>query len=803
MKSLIKLSLCMLLYVLQLTSASSMNLYIIDPRNSFTKYPGTIEEMKMTVKPHGAYFEVGMYLTISPKGSVYSSEKDTLEAVLDFDLDTKAFIDGMWLFLDDSVYINAKLMDKWTAGYIYEGIVQRRRDPSILYKMDMGKYTIKIFPMAGNSSRTVKINFFVPCTWNNQTVSASLPFNILNVSKNKPDSIKVYAFTDTSFVNPVMPDSASLGFKDVYNPRFGSAKLAAVPYNSINKINTIRFSYADNSGILANTSVCDNENFYQVIINPKQFIDVVKPKRFAFLLDYDESKSNITDKEVITELKSAIYRNLTPVDSFNVFMSDDVIRQLSKKWIPADTGHIEHYFENMNAEKIRNTSNLANLMFKAVEWVNANADTANIILIANTDQHGKQDTANKIGSTVMNMTSNHITVSVCSYVLKNWVTNFIANVAYTGNDYLYSNLVAARRGFFLKINECGLKMSTMLDNVFNSVLGGFEDINMSTYLTDGYTYDKISPSDALGKISLNTYYTEFGKYSGSEPLNIEISGKYRKQSFYKCFKVVNDKLPVIYNNRAIWAGNYLRKVEMNRNSGLVMIYDIINKSLDYNILSVYTAFLATDDGEKDTLSPDSDENIPVELMYFNGKVRDGGIDLFWATASEINNYGFHIERRLAGDNTQWSPVGFVKGCGNSRSVNYYSYYDRDVVPNNTYQYVLRQVDLDGTTSSGSQIITIRYDALYNLSLEQNYPNPMGDETTIRFTLPEACFVHLDIVDINGNIVAALVQKDLPANSYEIIWDGCSTGSSKLPNGTYFCRLTAGSETRTIKITLCR
>lgn len=803
MRILPKLYITALLLALQISAAYSLNLYITDPRNSFTKYPGTIEEMKMTVKPQGAYLEIGLFLTFSPKGSIYSSATDTLEAVLEFELDPKAFINDLWLFVDDSVYIKAKLMDRWTAGFIYEGIVQRRLDPSILFKKGQGKYQVKVFPMAGNSSRTIRINYFVPCSWTDSEVKAKLPFEFFNSSNKKPDKIKIYAFPDTMFKHPAIAGMDSLHFHDVDNQRFGKCQMAEIPYNITSTFNLISFNHFFAEGIFANASSQKDENFYQIVINPKKLVRAIEPKRIAFLLDYDATKSNHTRSEVFKTLKETIYKKLSPVDSFNIFFSNNSILRLSSKWLPADTSYIEHYFSKITEEKLGTKSNLANLLYTGVEWANNNADNAIVLVIANTDQHGKQDTANSIGSKVLNLISNKISISICSYVLKNWVTNFIAGVAYTGNDYLYASLAKIARGILNKINDNGNSLSAQLENTLNSILGGYENINTSTYVTDGFTYDKICFDSNLGSLSLNEFYTEFGKFKGEEPLNIEVTGQFRKEFFHQSYRIDIDSLAQSYNNRAIWSGNALRNMETNQDGSIILIYDIINKSLDYGILSIYTAFLATEDDEKDTLKPDKDNIIPVELIYFDGKARDGGIDLSWATASEINNYGFYIDKRIMGDGEKWKNIGFVAGSGNSKNIKYYNFFDSEVVPGNTYQYILRQVDLDGSSASGSQIVTVKYDAVFNLTLNQNFPNPMMDETLISFSLPLASFTVLDILDMTGNTVVELISKNLDAGNYEIIWNGKRSDGTYLAAGTYICRMVANGTTCIIKINIIR
>lgn len=54
-----------------------------------------------------------------------------------------------WLWIGDEIS-KAMILDKWTASSIYENIVKRRKDPSILTKMSDLQYELRIFPMAGN-----------------------------------------------------------------------------------------------------------------------------------------------------------------------------------------------------------------------------------------------------------------------------------------------------------------------------------------------------------------------------------------------------------------------------------------------------------------------------------------------------------------------------------------------------------------------------------------------------------------------------------------------------------------------------
>jgi hypothetical protein len=83
-------------------------------------------------------------------------------------------------------------------------------------------------------------------------------------------------------------------------------------------------------------------------------------------------------------------------------------------------------------------------------------------------------------------------------------------------------------------------------------------------------------------------------------------------------------------------------------------------------------------------------------------------------------------------------------------------------------------------------------------LEQNYPNPFNPSTTIRYQLPVASEVKLEVYDVLGKKVATLVNERQSAGSYQFVWN-----ASGLSSGTYFYRLQAGGFVETKKMILVK
>ncbi|MBL7828577.1 MAG: hypothetical protein JNJ57_18225, partial [Saprospiraceae bacterium] len=118
------------------------SLRVGDPRFSWSTQQGTIEEAVLSIKPNGVYWEYGLYLTFSSRGTTYDAN-DSLEVVLKFELPANAIVHDSWLWINDDIS-KALILDKWTASTIYESIVNRRQDPSILTKTSATQYELKV-----------------------------------------------------------------------------------------------------------------------------------------------------------------------------------------------------------------------------------------------------------------------------------------------------------------------------------------------------------------------------------------------------------------------------------------------------------------------------------------------------------------------------------------------------------------------------------------------------------------------------------------------------------------------------------
>ncbi|MBK6735316.1 MAG: hypothetical protein IPG61_14790 [bacterium] len=83
------------------------------------------------------------------------------------------------------------------------------------------------------------------------------------------------------------------------------------------------------------------------------------------------------------------------------------------------------------------------------------------------------------------------------------------------------------------------------------------------------------------------------------------------------------------------------------------------------------------------------------------------------------------------------------------------------------------------------------------------PNPFNPRTTVRFSLPTAGDVRLDLHDAAGRLVAVLAEGPFAAGEHGVAWDGRDRQGRAAASGTYYARLRAAGDTGTIPLTLVR
>ncbi|OQY75377.1 MAG: hypothetical protein B6D44_01700 [Ignavibacteriales bacterium UTCHB2] len=190
-----------------------------------------------------------------------------------------------------------------------------------------------------------------------------------------------------------------------------------------------------------------------------------------------------------------------------------------------------------------------------------------------------------------------------------------------------------------------------------------------------------------------------------------------------------------------------------------------------------------------------DMPLPVELTSFSSKFINDKIQLNWVTKTEVNNYGFNVERRI--NEGEWNTLDFVEGHGNSNSPKEYTYTDKDIFTGGSkFQYRLKQIDTDGKFEYSDVVEVEIIPAKFELS--QNFPNPFNPSTTIRFSLPKETQLKINIYNTLGELVQTLAE-----GTYEAGYHKVTFNASNLPSGAYIYRIESADFMQVRKMVLIK
>jgi hypothetical protein len=89
------------------------------------------------------------------------------------------------------------------------------------------------------------------------------------------------------------------------------------------------------------------------------------------------------------------------------------------------------------------------------------------------------------------------------------------------------------------------------------------------------------------------------------------------------------------------------------------------------------------------------------------------------------------------------------------------------------------------------------------ALHQNSPNPFNPATEIRFDLESPARVTLRVFNILGQEVIRLADREFPAGSHSVIWEGTDGSGRAVASGVYLYRIEAGGQSASRKMVLMK
>jgi len=215
------------------------------------------------------------------------------------------------------------------------------------------------------------------------------------------------------------------------------------------------------------------------------------------------------------------------------------------------------------------------------------------------------------------------------------------------------------------------------------------------------------------------------------------------------------------------------------------------------------AIIAWDDsrsGTRDIYASRAGPDCITSLMFASvgAKGVEGYVTLSWQTAVDVPASSFLI-KRAESIGGQYSVLDVPVVSEGRLS---FSCSDRSVISGRTYWYkIVLTGAAGGEESAPIQVYVEPLPVAYRAY--ESYPNPFNPLCTIRYDIPSAGRVSLQIFDVSGSLVRTLVNRWREPGVYSEMWDGKADSGTVLPSGVYFYRLEAGSFVATRKIVLLR
>ncbi len=227
-------------------------------------------------------------------------------------------------------------------------------------------------------------------------------------------------------------------------------------------------------------------------------------------------------------------------------------------------------------------------------------------------------------------------------------------------------------------------------------------------------------------------------------------------------------------------------VTWNPNTGSSYIFGngVYSIAINGNDLYVGGSFPTMGSSEDPNLAFFNNGVLPVQLTSFSAITNGSSVSLKWKTATEVNNYGFEVQRSTGKNSTQFEKIGFVGSTANNNSPKEYSFVNENPTGGTIFNYRLKQIDINGKYEY-SAVLTVNLGVPNGFSLSQNYPNPFNPSTMIKFSIPSDCRLNISVFNILGQRVRELLNENRVAGNYELTYD-----ASDLSSGVYLYRIDA-------------
>lgn len=576
------------------------DMYILNPQQ-WGHSDAFIENVEYEVKPAGIYAEISVAFDLFARPDSWFDDGQTqLEFIWHFRLDEKAVFNDSWLWIDDYIsYGEIYEVNNGTA--IYESIVDRRQDPSILTKTSSSSYNFRVYPLKPDSTRRVKLSYLMPLDFQSKNPTVELGMiELFEDAANNPENISVTVYDGVDWYH--RPPEFDKFDYEISN---GSTTYKILRGEDLNNW-LVEFTNDDpHQDLYFGTYESNDENYYQLVYYPDFEIEK-EPTYNLLLLDFNSVAVDFTRDQFLTELEHELF-NLNEQDHFSIATSKFTTRFTSESWLPATKENIEVAMSKIRDEGIDNRSNLSTLLPECLNFIEENNQKATLYIVSGNNEYYYENDVENFLEPILEFIDEmavSFEIGVNDFAHNTRRTRLINGIYYSGSEYLYKELVDYIGGQYYGYAEGDdykeglIKMLTL--NSFT-----LEEFDFDIELENGFTYSNYFNNGGSGGLDVDQPVIATGKYVGSLPAQLELNALHNGQFLNETIAIEENNLSLSALAKTSWHAEYILDNEYSGNS--VIKKEVIETSMEERLLSAQTVFLCLEE-DTTTISSNLENN---------------------------------------------------------------------------------------------------------------------------------------------------------------------------------------------------
>lgn len=582
------------------------NLTVNDPHQCCFNKSADIDAASLFIDAQKEFinYELEMTLSVGEYKAEEAVGHDTVEIVCNFDMPSGSFINGAQLLIDGE-WVDAQLMSRKEAHAIYEGIVQRRRDPLIIYKNQGNNYQFKIFPLAVTESRTMKLRYAMPADVVGDNKAVVLPVDMLSASAT-PVDLKVLVKNSDEFQTPLFNDEKIV---------FGSSELegyqeAVIPSEIIDENLQLTSSNEMSSPRFAAETDEEGETTYRFSFTPEDIFDFTESRNYLIMIDNDPEKRvdtawyyyrdqvyyegkqmfydiNALDNEVLLPQVKMMLSKLSDQDKFNIMVKNNGIYTYADDWVPATKEGIDAAIAAVASYDDEYTSDINGFLKAGMEWANQEATSA--VLLSNSKEFIGQRAYDQNRAKAAEAVEDVLFEKPLAIFDITAIRNNDINTRYYYNRFLHN--IARNLGSSC-YNVYSLEtLHSQFGYVLDSDRSQLVLFNVAASTDKGLLFDQVDNAGSI--LHPEDEFNQFGKITDAEIFSAVVSFKYNGERFQKRFdfEITDDNDEQI---EKAWAVAIADKLNTQYTTDSKAEAEAI--SMENGVLTQNTSFLALEPG---------------------------------------------------------------------------------------------------------------------------------------------------------------------------------------------------------------